>query len=374
MKKLKIFPKTFMYTFGIMLFILVMAHLLIYLLVPHIAVELAPVDGIENGDIILSGSVDPADSVTRAMQYALPVSLTSCILISAICSYLFSRSVTIPIKQMQRATEQMAKMGKNAACMVTSHDELEELSDNINQLYRHLIAMIENLELEKQKVSEIERSKIDFLRMASHELKTPVTALSATLENMILGIGRYKDYDTYLPECKEMVEQLSAMIQQILETSRMNGILKSEQAVETDLTALITELCEPYQLIAAAHGILFNLDMPEKYYIKVSDHEFCKAVSNIVANAVTYTKSGNKVSIYMEETHLIIENECTPINTEELLRIFEPFYRPDFSRSRDNGGNGLGLYIVANIFSALEISYAFVPMNSPQGMRFIIDL
>lgn len=372
MKKLKIFPKTFIYTFGIMSFIVVMAHLLIYLLVPHIAIELAPVGGLENGDIILSGSVDPADYVTEAVRYALPISLASCILISAACSYLFSRSVTIPIRQIQKSTEQMARMNKNAVCKVTSHDELEELSNNINQLYRHLFSMIENLELEKKKNSEIEQSKIDFLRTASHELKTPVTALNATLENMILGVGRYKGYDICLPECKEMVERLSVMIQEILETSKMNDTLKSEQIARADLTALIIELCEPYQLIAAAHGISFHLDMPEKYYTKIPIHEFGKAVSNIVANAVTYTKSGKKVSIYMEETHLIIENECTPISKGELSRIFEPFYRPDFSRSRDSGGNGLGLYIVATIFSTFEIPYAFIPMDG--GMRFIIKL
>ena len=71
---------------------------------------------------------------------------------------------------------------------------------DINNLYQSLLLTIRNLELEKEKVSLAEKEKIDFLRTASHELKTPVTELNATLENMILGIGEYRDYETYVCE------------------------------------------------------------------------------------------------------------------------------------------------------------------------------
>ncbi len=75
---------------------------------------------------------------------------------------------------------------------------------------------IRNLEEEKDKVQLVEKEKIDFLRTASHELKTPVTELNATLENMILKIGEYSDYESYLPRCKEITEQLAEMIKDIL--------------------------------------------------------------------------------------------------------------------------------------------------------------
>lgn len=90
----------------------------------------------------------------------------------------------------------MAKMEKNAACDIISKNEIGVLADNINYLYQSLLLAIYNLEIEKQNVRESEKSKIEFLQAASHELKTPVTALNANLENMILGTGKYKDYDT----------------------------------------------------------------------------------------------------------------------------------------------------------------------------------
>ena len=127
--------------------------------------------------------------------------------------------------------------------------------------------------MEKERVRENEKSRVDFLRVASHELKTPVTALNAPLENMSLGVGIYRNYDTYL-----------------------------------------------------------------------------------------------------DGRSSVVENECTPIPAGEIPRLFEPFYRPDFARSRDDGGNGLGLYIVNILFLSMNISYSLAPMRDPQGMRFTIWL
>ena len=172
---------------------------------------------------------------------------------------------------------------------------ISHIFHNINHLYQSLLSAIESLEIEKRRVSESEKSKADFLRAASHELKTPVTALNATLENMILGVGKYKDYDTYLPECREMTGHLADMIHDIFETSKVGMAAENEDAAEVDLPGLLSSLCEL-------------------------------------------------------------------------------FYRPDFARDRDKGGNGLGLYIVDTLLKTMDISYSFCPMEEPQGMRFTIHL
>lgn len=114
--------------------------------------------------------------------------------------------------------------------------------------------------------------------------------------------------------------------------------------------------------------------MPEQFSVTLAAGPFSKAVSNVLANAVAYTEPGQAVSVYMDGRSLVIENECDPIPDNEIRRLFEPFYRPDFSRSRESGGNGLGLYIVDTLLTSMNISYAFAPMKSPAGMRFIIRL
>ncbi|MDE6927002.1 MAG: HAMP domain-containing histidine kinase, partial [Acetatifactor sp.] len=352
-------------------FIVGIAHLLLYLFTKPewLVISVSPHD-----ELSLNTSLNVADYVTQTVLKALPLSLLCCVVISIACSFVFSRKITVPIKQIGAVTEQMACMEKDAACKIRSKDEIGVLADNINHLYQSLLSAIESLEVEKRRVSESERSKADFLRAASHELKTPVTALNATLENMILGVGKYKDYDTYLPECREMTGHLADMIHDILETSKVGMTAENEEATEVDLPELLSSLCEPYMLIARAKGIIFRLGLPDSFQTVLPTQLFGKAVSNILANAVAYTEPGRTVSVSFDGRDILIENECVSIPKEALQHIFEPFYRPDFARDRDKGGNGLGLYIADTLLKTMDISYSFRPMEEPQGIRFTIHL
>ena len=374
MKKLKIFPKTFLYSLAIMLLIVGVAHLILYLLLPQMVIDFVPSEATGNVSLTIAGKYEPARLMKSAMLRALPLSVICCVFLSVLCAYFFSKGTTSSIRQLSKAVKKMSELYQSAQCLISSQDELGELANDVNQLYHRLLCMIENLELEKEKTSENERAKIDFLRSASHELKTPVTALNAMLENMILGVGRYQDYDACLPECKAITERLSEMIHEILETSKLSVSTKNAVPIKINVSELLASLCEPYQLIATTHGVQFHLKIDDAVSVELPIHEFSKALSNILGNAVAYTPNGKCVSVYLRAHMIVVENECTPISKEELPHLFEPFYRPDFSRSRETGGNGLGLYIVATIFRALNVPYSFTPMEQPQGMRFTIQL
>ena len=374
MKKLKIFPKTFLYSLAIMLLIVGVAHLILYLLLPQMVIDFVPSEATGNVSLTIAGKYEPAGLMKSAMLRALPLSVICCVFLSVLCAYFFSKGTTSSIRQLSKAVKKMSELDQSAQCLISSQDELGELANDVNQLYHRLLCMIENLELEKEKTSENERAKIDFLRSASHELKTPVTALNAMLENMILGVGRYQDYDDCLPECKAITERLSEMIHEILETSKLSVSTKNAVPIKINVSELLASLCEPYQLIATTHGVQFHLKIDDAVSVELPIQEFSKALSNILGNAVAYTPNGKCVSVYLRDHMIVVENECTPISKEELPHLFEPFYRPDFSRSRETGGNGLGLYIVATIFRALNVPYSFTPMEQPQGMRFTIQL
>lgn len=374
MKKLKIFPKTFLYSLAIMLLIVGVAHLILYLLLPQMVIDFVPSEATGNVILTIAGKYEPAELMKSAMLRALPLSVICCVFLSVLCAYFFSKGTTSSIRQLSKAVKKMSELDQSAQCLISSQDELGELANDVNQLYHRLLCMIENLELEKEKTSENERAKIDFLRSASHELKTPVTALNAILENMILGVGRYQDYNDCLPECKAITERLSEMIHEILETSKLSVSTKNAVPIKINVSELLASLCEPYQLIATTHGVRFHLKIDDAVSVELPIHEFSKALSNILGNAVAYTPNGKCVSVYLRAHMIVVENECTPISKEELPHLFEPFYRPDFSRNRETGGNGLGLYIVATIFQTLNVPYSFVPMEQPQGMRFTIQL
>ena len=255
-----------------------------------------------------------------------------------------------------------------------SFDEMaDDLATDINNLYQSLLLTIRNLELEKEKVSLAEKEKIDFLRTASHELKTPVTELNATLENMILGIGEYRDYETYLPKCKEITEQLGDMIRDILNASRLQTQGNNEPCSNYSLRALLTELCEPYRLIAEAKGIKFKIELSSDAFVYLPEGRLKKAISNILSNAVNYTEAGQSILVVFDKNKLSVSNECSVLPPEQLQHIFEPFYRPDLAHSQATGGNGLGLYIVQTILDKLRLKYQFVPMPNDRGMSFTIQ-
>lgn len=370
MKNQKLFSKIFLYTFLVMFFVTVIAHVCLYFLAPQMTLS---TNSFLEGAIIES-DINTGLLIKSAILKALPISLVCCIIISLMCSLIFSKAISKPIKQISEMTEKMEQMDKTARCMVSTNDEIGVLASNVNMLYSSLLSTIENLEEEKQKVNEAEKSKIDFLRSASHELKTPVTALNAILENMILGVGKYKDRDICLLECKKITGQISLMIKEILDTSRLDFTQEKKNFESFDLSDSLPLICEPYQLIAKAKKLYFSLDIQEKCPLHTSKKSFEKILSNLLSNAVSYTNPGHRVTVVLTADQIEVRNECVPIPMEKLHRIFEPFYRPDFARDRKDGGNGLGLYIVDTLSKALELSYTFEPMENQSGMCFTLFL
>ena len=445
MKKLKIFPKTFLYTLSLMLIIVLLSHTLIYFLMPwaynyqqekaletdaaqlveqitmtrpeerlncvadfaakwtanvsvdyegftyHMDLLKAETDTAPSPDgrvevtIIASsiedglkislaenplggadffkveqGFADGAGSITAvvsrqhiedsvsAVLMILPFTAILCAIISVLFALAYSRMFTNPIRQINAATEQMRELEPAAHCPNDRQDEMGMLADNVNSLYQTLLSTIQTLEQEVEKVEAADRQKSDFLRAASHELKTPVTAVSAMLENMILGIGKYKDRDTYLAKCKALTDRLAQMIKEILDASRAEFAGEQEQS-DFLIADVLETVMEPYQIIAKAKGITINIELGEPITVHLPQGMIEKAISNILANAVSYTKPGGIIDISCKGQQLVVENECTPIPPEHLAHIFEPFYRPDYGRDRASGGNGLGLYLVSTI-------------------------
>lgn len=194
------------------------------------------------------------------------------------------------------------------------------------------------------------------------------------LENMILKVGSYQDYSTFLPLCKEQALQLGNMITEILDASKLDSGVTSEPFKKFNLSPLLIELCDKYQMIARANEQIFEFDIPSCISVYLPQNLFLKAFSNILINAISYTSPQKRIFIYIEDDTLIVENECDPIPDIHLQHIFEPFYRPDYARDRITGGNGLGLYIVSSILNGIGLAYSFCPMNTPTGMRFAIKL
>ena len=326
----------------------------------------------ENGYVKATVSRQQIEDAVSTVIVILPITAFLCTLISILSALAYSHMLTKPIKQISSATKQMQELTSDVRCEIQTHDEIEALAENVNNLYDNLLKTIHDLEQEIHKVEEMEVQKTNLLRSASHELKTPVTAVNVMLENMILNVGKYKDHSVYLPKCKVLMEQLAAMIHEILDVSKFEKPQDGEDE-EIDLSELIPQVLPPYAIIAKSKGICIETDTYEKLLICYPLPMIKKVISNLLANAVSYTSKGGSIRIYIENQNLIFENECVPISQKYLTHIFEPFYRPEYGSSPDKGGNGLGLYIVDTILKTLQIPYMFAAIEDNSGMRFTIE-
>lgn len=320
-------------------------------------------------ELYLMLSIQPIGETKQVTFKILPYSITISFIISLIAAYIYSKAMTKPIKNILQVTKDMESLKKDSYCIVDSEDEIGMIAENINSLYDTLWNTIESLEQKIDDISEVEKEKVEFLRQASHELKTPLTSLHILLENMQYNVGKYSDRDFYLGQAQEMVMESTKMVQNILNTSKLQTVIQG-QGENLDIREILLETIESYKILAKAKEIQMNLQLEETCFCFMNKESLKKVLSNLISNAINYTDRGKQINIQISDGNLSIENQCTPLSEKVLKQIFKPFYRPDFSRDKKEGGTGLGLYIVKDILTHANLNFNFTP--SDLGMKFII--
>jgi len=316
----------------------------------------------------LLADVAPVTQAKLATLHVLPYTMLGSLLVALVFSYMYSRFVTRPIRQMAAVTTTMQRLEKGAHYPVNSHDEIGVLGRNINELYQNLWQTIRSLEHENKRITQLEKEKIAFLRAASHELKTPLAALRIMLENMQLNIGEYKNRDQYLAESVAQVDRLAAMVNDIL---RSGGVaeqaLRQEKRLKID--QLIAEVVEDYALLAKTRGMTFAVDA-RPTTIRINRDMMRHIISNLVSNAVRHGDAGSVIKITCDQRELVIENVCKPLTKQQLQHVFDPFYRSNATTKQHADSSGIGLYTVKMLLDAKGLDYEFVPHG--RGMRFVV--
>ena len=318
----------------------------------------------------LLADVAPVTQAKLATLHVLPYTMLGSLLVALIFSYIYSRFVTRPIRQMAVVTTTMQRLKKDARYPVNSSDEIGVLGRNINELYQNLWQTIRSLEQENQRISQLEKEKIAFLRAASHELKTPLAALRIMLENMQLNIGEYKNRDQYLAESLAEVDLLAAMVNDVLRSGSMaEQALRQEKRLRID--KLIAEVVNDYTLLAKTRSMTFTVNT-EPTTIRVNRDMMRHVISNLVSNAVRHGDAGSVIKITCDQHELAIENACKPLTKQQLQHVFDPFYRTSDGAKQHADSSGIGLYTVKMLLDAKSLDYEF--MSHGRGMRFVVRL
>ncbi|MET0767726.1 MAG: ATP-binding protein [Aeromicrobium sp.] len=217
-------------------------------------------------------------------------------------------------------------------------------------LTSRLILVLADDRTREHRVESIRR---DFVANVSHELKTPVGALNLLAE----AVGEAKDDPEAVVRFSARMhlesERLTRLVQQIIDLSRLQNDVLSDDATTIKIGELVSEACEHSATDAEHKGIDIVTSVEPDLHVHGDRGQLHAAVSNLVENAVTYSPEGSHVTVTAqrdgEDVRLTVADNGIGIPGDELDRIFERFYRVDPARARATGGTGLGLSIVKHV-------------------------
>ena len=209
-------------------------------------------------------------------------------------------------------------------------------------------------------LQRLERVRTDFVANVSHELKTPVTAISGLVETLIES--EEMDEETrsrFLGKIQNQSLRLSSLVADLLALSRVEA--RDEQQLELrrmDLRMTALDSVRRATVAAEEKGIQLHSHLPEDAVNVNGDEEALRqVVDNLLDNAIKYTQGGGGVSLSVEvegdSAILLVKDSGIGIEAEHQERIFERFYRVDKARSREVGGTGLGLSIVKHFTASM---------------------
>ncbi len=294
----------------------------------------------------------------------LPYSLLISLLFSIVVSLIYAKSIKNNIEEIKTVTDRMMTLDKDARLMVDSSDEIGHLKDQINDLYFTLLKSIDDLEFKNREIIKLERLKYDFLKGASHELKTPLASLKIILENMKYNIGKYKNRDLYISDCIDIVDGLTHNISQILSVSSLDNLKDDEEVL--CIGDILDPVLDKYELLANQKNIRIEKFLGDET-IYIGKRALRIILSNLVSNAVKYTEESGLIKIGVEDAWFYIENSYTSNKPLDMDKVFDV----KFDLNKENS-NGLGLYIVSNLLNNYKIGHKVLQDQST--FVFKIDL
>ena len=288
----------------------------------------------------------------------LPYTLLASFVLSLIASYLYARMISAPILEIKRMTKRMKRLDRTASLPIDSQDEIGVLKQHINDLYHHLLEVIDNLEKQKQENLKLEQMKVEFLRGASHELKTPLASLKIILENMRDNIGRYKDRDRYLSVSLDIVDEMNHIVLEILSLSSIQELGGEKEWIQLD--DVVNRILTQNQVLVETRSLSIENYLPiTSIFMNLAILKL--VLSNIISNAVKHSDKGGVVRIGLENggTDFVIENTIVSKENSSIK-----------AQAKKEGG--LGLFVVKYLLEHEELSYRFE--ESSTGRRFVMVL
>ena len=330
------------------------------------------------GSVLIAGLVDK----TGATGYVVEVGVATARTEETVRQVLLMLAIGLPIAVavavaggfvlVRRALKPVDNLSQKAA-VITQHNLSERLpvvrtGDELERLSLSLNLMISRLE------DAINSSK-QFVADASHELRTPLAVLRGELENLAQDLQLKSQTRETLGSALEEVDRLAEIVEGLLALSRLDTGERESAWVRFDLAELVSTTASQMSLLAEDKHITVVCDCAERVMIEGDQARLKQVVVNLLDNAIKYTPDGGRVKLRITQEGpnavLDVADDGIGIPPEALPHVFKRFFRVDGSRSREQGGAGLGLSIVKSICDA-HGARVEVSSTPGQGSRFRI--
>lgn len=288
---------------------------------------------LDNGTVMRVSRV--ADSFFAVCQTLLPSVAGVCAILFSLCIVLsnyFTKSLITPIEKM---VENLSEPGVEAA-----YTELAPFMATIRQQHADI--------LQHAQVRQ------EFTANVSHELKTPLTAISGYAELIEHGMADAETAARFAGEIHKSSDRLLTLINDIIQLSQLDGGEKQREYVNLDLYALAEECVQMLAMNAQKQNVTMQVQ-GQSSMVYADKQLMEELVYNLCDNAIRYNNVGGSVVVTVDQirgrTVLRVKDTGIGISKEHQDRVFERFFRVDKSRSKAAGGTGLGLAIVKHIVS-----------------------
>lgn len=272
-------------------------------------------------------------SIWSIVGRAVPLTILVIVLMFGVCTVV-SRILT---KSMLRPIEQMAEHPNDRKGMVA---------------YKELTPVIEMIQKQHEDILKGARMRQEFTANVSHELKTPLTAISGYAELIENGMASPENAVKFAAEIHKSSNRLLKLINDIIRLSQLDGSEVHTEFERVDLYECAEECIDWLSKSAKDHEVTIQL-FGTKENVYADRNMMEELIYNLCDNAIRYNNPGGKVNITItndfDNIYLIVKDDGIGISKEHQERIFERFYRVDKSRSKSTGGTGLGLAIVKHI-------------------------
>ena len=308
---------------------------------------------LDNGTVLRVAT--NAQSLWSVFMSAAPIIALIILLIIAICiflSHMLTKQLLLPIEMMAENLED--------SDYESPYKELDPLAEMLRSQHADILAAA--------------KARQDFTANVSHELKTPLTAISGYAELLDGGMVGEEQQKHFYQEIRKNADRLLALINDIIRLSDLDRKGHEPSFGVIDLYEVVKECMDELTVNAKQRNVNISLD-GESCNVHGSKDMLKELVENLAQNAIRYNNVGGKVWVSVTKRDgrsvLTVKDNGIGIPASEQQRIFERFYRVDKSRSKATGGTGLGLAIVKHI---VEIHDAKIELDSAPGVGTAISV